>query len=275
MHRLGVVSFLNSKPLIAGLDERDDVETIFEVPARLEQWLARDDVDAALIPVVDVLRSAGRYRVLSDSCIACDGETMTVRIFSQVPPDRVTTLHVDGDSHTSVALARVMWRELFGVDVAVETIDARREHVHNREAVLLIGDKVVNPERGSFAFEVDLGGAWRNATGCPFVFAVWACQASAYADPARRPQLDELAGLIEAARDRGVAHAREIAESLGPPMGWPVELAMRYLVKCLKFRLEPRFVEGAELFARHCRTLEIVPHDATIAWPDPLAVAAR
>ena len=79
MKRLGVVSFLNSRPLIAGLAGDPRVELLYDVPARLPDWLYDGKVDAALIPIVDVLRSGGRCRVISDACIACDGETMTVR----------------------------------------------------------------------------------------------------------------------------------------------------------------------------------------------------
>jgi hypothetical protein len=91
MPRLGVVSFLNSKPLIAGLDLRPEVQLTFDVPAKLPELLISGGVDAALVPIVDVLRAPQPWSIVSDACIACDGETMTVRVFSQVPPDRITT----------------------------------------------------------------------------------------------------------------------------------------------------------------------------------------
>jgi len=115
-----------------------------------------------------------------------------VRIFAQVPPDRIRTLWVDTDSHTSVALARVLWRELYVRDLESRTIDTRREDLRACEAVLLIGDKVVSPQRGSFAYEVDLGGAWRQHTGLPFVFAVWAMRTA-------MPNGGNVAALLEAA----------------------------------------------------------------------------
>jgi chorismate dehydratase len=57
------------------------------------------------------------------------------------------------------------------------------------EAVLLIGDKVVDPTRAGYAYEVDLGGAWRQMTGLPFVFAVWASP-----EPAARTGQDPASG---------------------------------------------------------------------------------
>lgn len=251
------------------------VELLPAVPARLPDWLDSGKVDAALVPIVDVLRSAGRYRVLSDACIGCDGETMTVRVFSQVPPDRIRTLWVDGDSHTSVALATVLWRELYRRELDSRSLDPYRKSISELESVLLIGDKVVDPARAGFAYEVDLGGAWRQHTGLPFVFAVWACRAAvAEQEPrdsargADRQWRHELAAMLSEARDRGVRAAAEIAVQCGPKLGWPVELAERYLTRCLKYKLDTRSIEGVSLFARFCAQLDIVPADAEIVWPE-------
>ncbi|MEP0848169.1 MAG: menaquinone biosynthesis protein [Phycisphaerae bacterium] len=306
--RTGVVSFLNSRPLIDGLDRRGDVRLIFDVPSALAARLECGELDVALVPIIDVIRSEGRLRVVSDGCIACDGETMTVRVFSQTPPDRIQTLWVDGDSHTSIALATVLWRELFGRALEVRPFDSRAQSVQDCPSVLLIGDKVVRTQ-GGFAYEIDLGGAWRQHTGLPFVFAVWAAHArgdrqGAGFDPSRDrkaagtidreqaaratrfcssrdcegaglcggPSLFELLG---AARDRGVARAREIAVQDGPPRWWPAELAVRYLTRCLKFKLDARYVEGADLFARLCGRYGLVPVDTEIEWPEKLLASAN
>lgn len=263
MLKLGVVEFLNSRPLIDGLTREPDVQCLFDVPARLPRRLETGDVDAALIPVIDVLRSMDRLRVVSDACIACDGETMTVRVFSQIPPDRIRDLAVDVDSHTSVALARILWRELYGRELELQGAELRGSGSSKFESVLLIGDKVVDQARGSFAYEIDLGGAWRQHTGLPFVFAVWA-RADAASVPHGRRDLSEL---LSAARDRGVARAVEIAETDGPQLGWPVELARRYLTRCLRFVLDERAIAGAELFAEYCRKLGLAPANAAMRWP--------
>lgn len=272
MARLGVVSYLNSKPLIAGLvDARPDLAIRFAVPAALEPLLAAGEVDVALLPIVDVLRSNGRYRLLGDSCIACDGETMTVRVFSQAPPDRIRRLCGDIDSHTSVTLARVLWRELYDRDLELVPLDARETDFADEQAVLLIGDKVVDAKRASFAYEVDLGGAWRAHTGLPFVFAAWAFDSARHDETALQP----VAAALSAARDRGVATAAEIAREQGPALHWPESLAVRYLARCLKFKLDARFVEGANLFARLCGQYGLAQPDAELAWPAALAAPEK
>lgn len=272
--RLGVVSFLNARPLIAGLAEDPRVEMRFDVPARLPDLLDSGQVEAALLPVIDVLRGQGRYTVLSDACIASEGETLTVRVFSRVPPQRVETLWVDADSHTSVALAQVLWRQRYGRELTLQTSRGPTGPLTRCEAVLLIGDKVVHPRRGAFPFELDLGAAWRELTGLPFVFAVWAGRSGAHpaAGADGLPVQDSfaardrhLATLLAAARDRGVERAGEIAESAGPAHGWPVALARRYLTRCLSFHLDERARAGVERFAALCAAADLVPAAATLA----------
>ena len=269
MIRLGVVSFLNSRPLVDGLDESPAVDVRYDVPAALPARLEAGEVDVALVPIIDVIRAAVGLRVVSDACIACDGETMTVRVFSQVPPDRITTLVADTHSHTSVALARVLWRELYDRELMITPCDVDHAKVAAHPAVLLIGDKVVDQRRAGFAYEIDLGGAWRAHTGLPFVFAVWAARAE-FAENSPE-KLAECAGLLESARDRGVARAAEIARLEGPSHHWPVELAQRYLTRCLKFTLDGRMCAGAELFAQRAAEFGFAPADAELCWPAGLA----
>ena len=265
--RIGAVSFLNAKPLIAGIDAVAGLRLSLAVPSALESQLRDGRADAALLPIIDVIRSSGRLRVLSDAAIACDGETMTVRVFSQVPPDRIRRLAADTHSHTSVALARVLWHELYDRTIEITPFDACHVKAREFESVLLIGDKVVDPNRHGFAYEIDLGGAWRAHTGLPFVFAVWAAHASWVE---RHPADAALVTReLQASRDRGVALARQIAREQGRELGWPVELAERYLCRCLLYRLDARMIEGANLFARLASRLELAPTDAEIHWPAP------
>ncbi|HUW84098.1 MAG TPA: menaquinone biosynthesis protein [Phycisphaerae bacterium] len=257
---VGAVSFLNTKPLIDGLDRQPGITLKLAVPAELPALLEADQADAVLVPAVDFGRNRPDWHIISDGCIASDGQTMTVRIFSRVPPDRITTLHVDGDSHTSVVLAQVLWRRLYERALPVRRIDTRREPLDRCQAVLLIGDKVVSGPTRQFGFEVDLGGAWKQLTGLPFVFAVWAGK--------RHSDLGQLPQLLDAARDRGVGRAAELAKVHGPANGWPVELAAKYLTQYLSFALTPRHHRGLELFfemAEQMGLLRASPGDLAVA----------
>jgi chorismate dehydratase len=229
--RLGVVCYLNAKPLIAGLDRDPAVRMVHDVPSRLATLLDDGTVDAALLPVIDLVRHDRKWKVVSDACIGCDGETLTVRVFSRVPAGSIRRLHVDGDSHTSVVLASLLWREQYNRELEIVPYDGR-ESAGDCEAVLLIGDKVVHHTLIDYHIETDLGSAWKSLTSLPFVFAVWAAPHDL--------DVSVLAGKLSAARDRGEASAELIAADFGPGLNWPVTLAKRYLTKRLKFRLGPR-----------------------------------
>jgi len=251
LHRLGVVSFLNARPLIDGLDCSRGVSLVYDVPARLPGLLDAGEVDAALVPIIDIVRPHRKWKIISDACIGCDGETLTVRIFSKVPPDEIERLHVDGDSHTSVALASVIWREMFDRQLRIAPLESAGGDWSRVQAVLLIGDKVVSHRLTEFDIETDLGGAWKSLTGLPFVFAAWVTQ-QAYA-------AGDLPRLLEQARDQGVTRAAEIAASAGPRLGWPVELATRYLIHRLRFRITERHREAMNLFLEMVQQQQLLP----------------
>ena len=237
--RLGAVSFLNTRPLVDGLDSEPGVSLHFAVPSALAGMLDAGQVDASLIPVIDVARSGGRWRRVSNSCIASAGPNMTVRVFSRVPPERMSVLHVDGDSHTSVALATLIWSRWFKRRLRIVPLASTAE-AQDCESVLLIGDKVVTAPVQGHDHQVDLGEAWKKWTGLPFVFAIWAGPAGI--------AHERLAPLLNAARDRGVARAAEIAREAGPAHGWPVDVAHVYLIERLMFKVTPQAQEGMELF---------------------------
>jgi chorismate dehydratase len=236
MQTLGVVSFLNALPLYDGLTDDAGVWIRPEVPANLLDLLLRRQCDAALLPVVDYWRHRDRLEPLGDACIGSDGETLTVRVFSRRPVEGVTRLHVDGDSHTSVVLARLVWRELYGRDVDVVSWREGEE----AESVLLIGDKVVRGAPRGYGFEVDLGAAWKHLTGLPFVFAAWYGRSG--------ENHGELAARLEAARDAGVAGAARIALHHATRHGWPAELAVQYLCRIMKYTISPAMRAGMERF---------------------------
>ena len=168
--RIASVSYLNARPLIYGIDGESDRKLLLEVPAKLIELLRDNLADVALLPVVDYQRMDGLCIVPAGG-IGCDGETLTVRIFSQSPINEIRTLACDIESHTSVALARIVLAEHFGI--RPEFVELSRASQQPGAARLLIGDKVVCEEPVGFDHQLDLGAAWKKMTGLPFVFATW------------------------------------------------------------------------------------------------------
>jgi chorismate dehydratase len=246
--RIGSVSYLNAKPLIYGLDKADDVELALDVPSKLLEGLRERRFDVALLPIIDYQRLAG-LRLLTAGGIGCDGPTLTVRIFSKTPIEKITTLACDKDSHTSVALARILLSEMMGIHPELLDMEVGGE---SAEARLLIGDKVVCEEPEGFPHQLDLGQAWKDLTGKPFVFAAWVAQ--------QETELGDLPARLEEAKRNGLRHVEEIVTGYATPRGWPAPLARQYLTQYLKFNIGQRELEAIQLFHQLAGKHRLIEH---------------
>jgi chorismate dehydratase len=234
--RVGGVSYLNSKPLLYGLDVDAGVKLHLDVPSRLLADLQSASLDVALLPVIDY-QNMGGLTILPVGGIASDGPTLTVRIFSSRPIKQIETLAYDPDSHTSVALARIVLAESFGRHPdLIELTPNTPDHV----ARLLIGDKVVCQPHVGLDHQLDLGAAWKNLTGLPFVFAIWTVRQAI--------DLGDLPDRLTKALDNGLSHLPEIVTQHAISRGWPRELAMEYLSVNLQFRIGPAHLRAIEHF---------------------------
>ena len=95
--RIGVVSFVNTLPLIDGLERLRDVELRCTVPSHLLAMLLDEEVDVALCSSIDYQLSAEPLVVLPVGLLGCDGPTLTVRLYSSVPIDEIDEVCRDTD----------------------------------------------------------------------------------------------------------------------------------------------------------------------------------
>jgi chorismate dehydratase len=228
---------LNARPLIYGLENDPSCELLLDVPAKLIDLLRDRRADVALLPVVDYQRMDGLC-ILPVGGIGSDDETLTVRIFSQRPIEKIATLACDIESHTSVALAKIILAEQFGI--GPEFVELSKSGGVSGAARLLIGDKVICDAPEGFPHQLDLGAAWRKLTGLPFVFAAWMTR--------REVDLRELPGKLERAKREGLMHVEELIERYAVPRGWPAGVARQYLTVNLKYDIGVPELEAIRLF---------------------------
>ena len=174
--RLGVINYLNVKPLLYGIQHSpvlNDIEIVETFPAKLAQMLVQDEVDAGIVPVA-IIPHLKEYHIVSDYCIGCNGPVATVCIFSEVPIDRVEKVLLDYQSRTSVVLTKILLKQYWKIEPEFE--DAKGEEYRHRitgtTAGLVIGDRAFEQRRQS-TYIYDLGEAWKDYTGLGFVFAAW------------------------------------------------------------------------------------------------------
>ena len=144
------MAYLNTKPLIFGLEDRLEgfANLHLALPSQLASQMQDRRLDIGLIPVVEFLRNRKDYRLISDAGIACRGPVWSVRILFRVPPEQVRSLGTDEGSRTSVALSQVLLASRFGrlPDLVPFPIDSEPKDCP-ADAVLVIGDRAMNPER--------------------------------------------------------------------------------------------------------------------------------
>ena len=249
--RLGAVSFLNSRPLTAALEDclhEGPFSLVHDLPSTCSRELRAGRIDLGFVPIIEYALSPVPYALVPDVAVGCRGEVLTVRLFFRGDLGAVRTVAVDTSSQTSAALLRILLAEKYGLHPAFEQaapdID---EMLHGADAALLIGDPVLPllddgnaPKRTRRS--LDLGREWADLTGLPFVFACWAGREGAL-DP------QQALCLVEARR-RGKAKIPRIARRFQRERGGPVELYERYLREHVSYGFGEAELSGVREFFR-------------------------
>lgn len=263
--RLGCVSYLNTLPLIDGLGKWRGAKLTMTAPSLLIDLLEDHAVDAALVSAIDYQRSSMPLTILPVGMIGCEGPTLTVRVFSRTPLERVATLHTDVESHTSVTLARLLLAERSGVTPEAEPFDADAHRAALAsgdasawpETVLMIGDKVVteSPPAALYPHQLDLGAAWRELTGLPFVYAAWMCRAGREHDDPIAAACD----VLVRQRLHNETRLGYIAARQAPVRGWPVDVARAYVGDMLRYDLDETALGSMREFFGRAHAAGLIP----------------
>ena len=173
--KVGAVSYLNTKPLIYGFEQgmmKNEIDLVFDYPANIARGLQNKQIDIGLVPVV-VIPSLPQHFIISDYCIGSEGEVASVCLFSDVPINEITTVLLDYQSNTSVALLKILMRSHWHISpVEVAAGENYEKNIKGTVAGLVIGDRALE-QRTRSKYIYDLGLAWTAMTGLPFVFAAW------------------------------------------------------------------------------------------------------
>jgi chorismate dehydratase len=272
--RVGHIQFLNCLPIYWGLVRSGallDVDLTKDTPDRLNDMLVAGDLDIGPISLVEYLRNADDLLLLPDLAVGSDGRVLSVNLVSQVPLDTLDGRRValGSTSRTSTLLARMWLTEVHGVvpdyfdcppDLSTMLLEA--------DAAVLIGDAALRatydaPRRGLSVY--DLGQVWREWTGLPMVFAVWA---------ARRDYAEANPGLVKdvhaafvRSRDDALAHVDEVAAQAARWEVFDAATLVTYF-RTLDFSLGARQVEGLVEFGRRAAAVGAIPASVTPTFAD-------
>jgi len=258
--RLGAVGYLNARPLVHGLDRSSRFTVRYDLPATCATLLHEGAVDAGLIPSIEYLRG-GPYSIVPDLAIASRGAVASVAMFTRRPIAAVRSIAMDTSSRTSVALVRVLCARLFKIDPTVQSLGPDLDSMLQAcDAALIIGDKALmlgseNDDRvaqptAAPITKIDLGAAWAELTGLPFVYAFWAGRPDALTP-------DDVVAL-QRARDAGVACAEQIGRDYFRDEPEWQSVGARYLRDNIKYHLGEEERAGLALFYRYAAELGLV-----------------
>ncbi len=260
--RVGVVEYLNARPLVQGLDARPELFSLqYDVPARCAALLHDRSVDLALLPVIEYLRRPD-YRVVPDIAVASNGPVASVALFTTRPTTAIRSIAIDSSSRTAVALLRVLCAQWFDIEPKFVTMHPDLQAMLKRcDAALLIGDVALFTEHETVVDldKIDLGEEWMAMTGLPFVWALWT---------GRDRVQPEHVHALRAARDAGVAALDEVVAAHRPADEEQAELAREYLRNNVQFALTAAGCDGVKRFFAAAADIGVVPQAAALEFFD-------
>ncbi|MGA2226545.1 MAG: menaquinone biosynthesis protein [Syntrophobacteraceae bacterium] len=251
--RLGRIDFLNVLPVYYPLESgviANPFAIVPGVPSELNELCASGALDISPVSSIEYARRAELYYIVPDLSISSAGRVKSVLLLSRMPIEQLSgkTILASSQSHTSVGLLKVLSRLRYGVDLRFETGSCSAQLAGHEfpEACLAIGDEALRLGRsGLFPHVLDLGAAWFEWTGVPFVYAVWVIRKQTVTEKNGR-----IAGAVEAllsSKRWGRSNIGRICEQAAKTGLLELSEAQEYY-SCLQFDLNERERKGLELF---------------------------
>ncbi len=238
--KVSCVSYINSLPFVYGLENfsvKDDIVLSKDVPSACAEKLIHGTADVGLVPVAAIPEIPGA-EVISNYCIAAEGEVKSVLLVSDVPLHEIGTILLDYQSITSAKLIKICCNEFWNIEPEFEqTSPGFEELIGGQVAALIIGDRALKA-RMQYKYVYDLAGEWKNNTGLPFVFACWVSNRKL--SPAFLTKFNESLA-------RGLDHTREVIASFRPSTEITYDLT-EYLTDNLSFVLDDLKIESINRF---------------------------
>ncbi|MBM3463116.1 MAG: menaquinone biosynthesis protein [Armatimonadetes bacterium] len=180
-------------------------ELIYGEPSALNAMLAEGAIDASLISSIEYARHQDEYVVLPDLSISSHGNTKSVVLFSWLPLNELNgeVIGACAATATSSVLLQVLLEDFSGVHAVYQARATVEEfEAGDFPALLLIGDEALHyrATHGNALYEYDLGAMWKDASGLPMVFALWAARVT----EANREGLRSVQRALVTAREQGL-----------------------------------------------------------------------
>lgn len=274
--RLGRIGYLNVLPLhyplesgVLRSDFKDlDIEIVAGPPAQLNELMDQGRLDLSGCSSIEYARHPDKYLLVPNLAIGSRGPVQSVLLLCRNRPEDLDgkTVLVSAATHTSAALLDLLLTQQVGVRPGYQIGDASSVLASGQrpEAILCIGDEALSlRQHPDYPGRMDLGEAWRQWTGLPFIFGVWIARRDVLAR--RRAEVIAGARLLLAAKAWGQAHMDVIA-ALAAGGGCLDEAGMRSYFDGLVYDLGPGEIEGLTMFYKMLAAAGAIPSEPDLAF---------
>jgi chorismate dehydratase len=212
------------------------IELVEDYPSKVAQMLIDGSIDIGLVPVAILPQLPDNY-IYTDYCIGSDGPVASVCLFSEVPLEKIETVLLDYQSRTSVALAKILMSEYWKIEPRLaDTTSDYRHAIKGSTAGILIGDRALQ-QRNISPYIYDLGEAWKNFSGMPFIYAAWV---------GNKKLPDDFVSDFNEANKIGLQHIDEVVAQ----NSFPAFDLRQYYTRYISYDLDEKKRKGSELFLR-------------------------
>ncbi|MHB1390460.1 MAG: menaquinone biosynthetic enzyme MqnA/MqnD family protein [Thermoleophilia bacterium] len=250
--RIGQFEFLNGYPLYYGLEQGTGwgcFDLVHGVPTTLNGMLLDGRLDISPISSIEYAAHAGELILFPRLSITADGVVDSIQLISRCPIDRISSVALTGQSATSVALLKILLTQKYGIApeytrLQGDVAPALKDH----DAVLLIGDQALTAcYREDWELTYDLGAEWKQFTGLPMVFALWAVRRSFF--ETRADETFEVQERLLYSVDYCRGHWDEVVAAAGKVYPFSPEMLRTYFSK-LRYDFTDDYRRGLEEFYR-------------------------
>lgn len=251
--RMGRISFLNVLPIYHPLEAGiipHDFELVSGPPALLNEMMSRGELQVSSCSCIEYARHPEQYYLVRDLSIGSPGAVMSVLLLSRTPIAQLEgqEILISGESHTSVALLKLLMKNCYGVNVSYRTgrVTSELRKDNPPAAFLAIGDEALRlRNHPDYPVRLDFADEWHNWTGLPFIFGLWVIKAEA----ADSGMFGEDPGeLLRRGRDWGLSHMDIILDLTGHGCPLSREELRIYYEQGLFFTLHSEQLEGLKHF---------------------------
>jgi chorismate dehydratase len=244
--KISVVSYLNSKPFISGLQTdtiANEINLQMDIPSVCAQKLADSTVDIGLIPVA-VIPSMKESHIISDYCIGAVGKVGSVMLYSDVPLGDIKKILLDYQSRTSVTLVQVLAQNFWKINPEWQKASENYEdEIKGTTAAVIIGDRTFGLEN-RYKYSYDLAEEWQKFTQLPFVFACWV---------SNKKLPEEFILQFNAALKKGLSNRPALIKELTASGKYNTDV-QEYLTKSISYELDNSKKKALELFLNYVKS---------------------